>query len=371
MLFGAIFLLLLVAAYDRDRRSLSAAFWSIPPLLVLAWLGNNPVYVGATLELFSGSWRLFGWVFVLLLALLPLLLWATWRWGVQLVARGERLLPIVYALLFIACAFVVAWATLPNPLRDPDVTRSFQEIIWFSSRYVSPLFYWLALAGVGATFWGRFDRGKLFLAAMFLGLGLVFFFKYSSANVYPVSLRRLIGDIYPLMALLSGSALAAIPWQGPWRFVRVGVAGVALLWIGWLTLPVMQQREADGDVAFVQELHQNLPEDAVLLFEKQDEDSWVGWLAAPLYSVYGDWALLLDSDSPDPELLAHAVASFEEIGRSVYLVSQQDPAPEALVPPGYLAEPVQQHLWQSSLIGQTRAPYPTAFLGICPPGAYL
>ena len=43
----------------------------MPPLLLLGCLGNNPVYVAATLELFGKSWRPFPSRLVALLALLP------------------------------------------------------------------------------------------------------------------------------------------------------------------------------------------------------------------------------------------------------------------------------------------------------------
>jgi hypothetical protein len=136
---------------------------------------------------------------------------------------------------------------------------------------------------------------------------------------------------------------------------------VALGWMGWLGWPVYQQAESKGTLAFIQELHEALPSDGVFLFENQDENSWIGWLAAPLYSLYGDWALRLDSDDPDPALLAQAVQEFQASGRTVYLVSQQNPPPSALIPPGATATLTLERLWQSSLIGQTRAPYPPPY----------
>ncbi len=125
-----------------------------------------------------------------------------------------------------------------------------------------------------------------------------------------------------------------------------------------LARPLFNQHEARGELADVAALHAQLPAGGVFLFEPQDGDSWIGWLAAPLYSLYGDWALLLESDTPDPATLALAIDEFETAGRTVYVVSQSDPAPAALTPQGYSATPVLSTGWQSSLIGQTRAPYP-------------
>ncbi|MBP7963922.1 MAG: hypothetical protein KA003_18200, partial [Caldilineaceae bacterium] len=72
--------------------------------------------------------------------------------------------------------------------------------------------------------------------------------------------------------------------------------------------------------------------------------------------------LLLDTDTPNPAHLSQAVTAWEEAGRDVYVVSQHDPVPSALVPPGYVAELILRDEWQSSLIGQTRLPpYPPPF----------
>lgn len=363
LLLGAASLLLLVAAHDRDRASLRAGLLALPTIFLLGWLGNNPPYVGATVELFGNLFLLFIPALIALLVGLPLALLLAWHWGQPFTSTvWPRVAQPVRVVIFAACAFVVLWATLPNPLREAGVTRRYQEIIWFSSAYITPLFYWLALAGVGVILWRRADRVRLFILATFLGLAAIFFYRYSSAPVYPVSLRRLIADVYPLMALLAGAALAAIPWRDQWRIVRVVVAIVAVLWIGWLALPVIEQHEAADDLAFVEQLHAALPANGVFLFERQDGDSWVGWLAAPLYSIYNDWAVLLESDEPDAAVLGVAVGEFEAAGRTVYVISQHDPLPEPLLPAGYTAQKVNQFAWRSSLIGQTRDPvYPPPY----------
>jgi hypothetical protein len=136
---------------------------------------------------------------------------------------------------------------------------------------------------------------------------------------------------------------------------------VALGWMVWLSWPLLPQREAAGTLAFITQFHAELPANSVTIFEKQDDNSWVGWLAAPLYSLYGDWTPRLDSDEPEPALLAQAVTEWIAGGRTVYLVSQHNPLPESLLPPGYTAALVMERVWQSSLIGQTRAPYPPPY----------
>ncbi|MEZ4617658.1 MAG: hypothetical protein R2867_19385 [Caldilineaceae bacterium] len=135
-------------------------------------------------------------------------------------------------------------------------------------------------------------------------------------------------------------------------------AAVALLWMVLLSRPLFSVSEGAGTAAVLAQIHESVPPNAVLLFEDQDGDSWIGWLAAPLYSIYGDWALLFDGDQPDPTLLQQAADGYTTLGRSIYLVTQQPELPVALLPAGYRADLVQQLPWQSTLIGQTTAPYP-------------
>lgn len=366
LLMGPAALLLMWAAVQQDGRSLRAALFSAPFVIGLGTLGNNPVYVGATAELSVQFIDLLGPAAVAAGAGLPLLAGVAWLWGPRLwhdvwphVRRPLSLLILVTA------AFLVFWSTIPNPWRDPFITRHFQEIPWFSSAYVTPLFYWLALAGMGVLLLRGFDAPQGFLLLTTLGLGAAYFYTYTSANLYPISLRRLIGDVLPLLALMAGyafSALAVLPAPpAVRRTLRIAVAAVALGWMGALMRPLLSQYEARDEVADVAALHAQLPPDGVFLFEPQDDDSWIGWLAAPLYSLYADWALLLESDTPAPETLATAIREFEAAGRAVYIVSQSSPAPAALTPPGYSATQVLSTTWSSALIGQTRAPYPPLY----------
>jgi hypothetical protein len=365
LLIGPAGLLLLAAAWRRDRDALLGALTAAPLLALIAWLGYNAPYVGSTVELFSNMTPFFVPGLLAGALALPVGMALAWRWGPGLEPRLGRVTPWLRAAAFVAAAAVTAWALLPHPWRTTEVTRPFQEIIWYSSAYVTPLFYWLALAGLGAVLWRRRDGAALYVAALFLGLGALYFSAYSSAPVYPVSLRRLAPDVFPLMALLCGFALAeagALLRGRAGQVAQVGLALVALAWLGARAAPLLAQREAPDDAAFVAALHAALPENAAVIFETQDEDSWIGWLAAPLFSVYGDWALLLESDAPDPALLAQAVAELEAAGRTVYFASQQEALPAALTPPGYVAGEPLRLVWRSALIGQTRTPpYPPPF----------
>lgn len=366
LLLSGVGVLGLMAATWREGSALRWAASSLPLCAFFVWLAANRPYIWATYEIFSGTRPWFGAALLTLLLALPLLVALFWVSGRRLQGWLQRLAPALHLLLFAAALFAVGWSTIPHPWRVAEVTRRYQEIIWFSSYYLTPLFYWLALAGVGWLFWRGYEAKGFFLLAMALALSALFLMNYTVARVYPVSMRRLISDVLPLLTLLAAIALAAVPLLplGPLPIRRTlqAMVGVgALVWMGWLSWPVIQQQEAKGSLAFIQELHETLPPDGVFLFENQDDNSWIGWLAAPLYSLYGDWALRLDSDEPEPAVWAQAMREFSASGRTVYLVSQQNPLPPALTPQGATATLVLERVWQSSLIGQTRAPYPPPY----------
>lgn len=377
LLLPAAYLLLIYAANERDSRSLIAVGLSLPLLSALVYLGTNGAYAGATFEIQQWRWPWFGKALVGLLLLAPVSTLIAWVWGRTLQAMLLRARPILHLLAFGGLAFVILWATIPNPLREAGVTRSYQEIIWFSSAYLTPLFYWLLLIGIGRLFITGYDAKTFWLLMLFYSLAIVFFYTYTSARVYPVSLRRLTSDLLPLMTLLIGVALSPLPadtrGERPpspllpaigrgttqlWQWGRWVVAIAVLLWMAWLSRPLLPIHEGANTVSFLEELHDSVPANAVLIFEDQDSDSWVGWLAAPLYSIYGDWALQLDGDTPDPALWREAINRLSETGRTIYVATQQPDFPPALLPDGYSATLEHELPWQSTLIGQTNAPYP-------------
>ncbi len=375
LLVPAITLLFLYAALERDRRTLGAVLLSLPLLVALIVLGTNPAYAGATYEIQVWRWPWFGQALIGLLALVPISTGIVWLFGKQIQRLLQRLAPALHTIAFLALAFVILWSTVPNPLRDATITRNYQEIIWFSSAYLTPLFYWLVLLGVGRLLFGGYDGRTFWLLTTFGGLATVYFYTYTSSHGYPVSLRRLTSDLLPLMSLLAGVALttpqptaatvSTRPWvmlvktfRSVWRWGRWVAALFVIGWMALLSRPLWPIHEGNGTFGVLAELHNALPADAVLIFEDQDNDSWVGWLAAPLYSLYGDWTLQLDGDTPDPALWQAALDTLYAGGHPVYVVTQQADYPDAFRAAGYRATLERQLSWQSTLIGQTNAPYP-------------
>lgn len=362
LLIGPGALLLMLAAHDRDRRSLVAIATASIPLLALAWLGANRAYVGATRQLVFAIYDVLTPVAVIGLIAMGATLAAAWVWGARMTGRaGSRPARVAGWILFALAAFVIAWSTLPNPLRVDGLTRHWQEIPWFSSTYLSPLFYWLALAGVGLTLWRGGTRAQAFLIACWAGLGAAYFYTYTTSPVYPIALRRLASDLLPLTAVLAGLALAKLPERRWTAAAQASIAAIALLWVGALSGPLIAQHEARNDLAFVRELQLALPDNAAVVFEPQGEDSFVGWLAAPLFSIFDDWSLLLESDEPDTNLYAQAIHQLHRAGRTVVVVTQAATLPASLLPEGQAAVESGQLTWDSSLIGQSHAPYPPLY----------
>ncbi|MCB0183986.1 MAG: hypothetical protein KDE31_06975, partial [Caldilineaceae bacterium] len=208
LLLPAAYLLLIYAALERDRRTLIAVGLFLPLLSALVYVGTNGAYAGATFEIQQWRWPWFGNALLALLLLAPVSTLIAWLWGRPLQAILIRFRAILHLVAFGLLAFIILWATIPNPLRDAENTRYYQEIIWYSSSYLTPLFYWLMLMGVGRLLIGGYNARQLWLLALLYSLAAVFFYTYTSGRAYPVSLRRLASDLLPVMTLLIGFALA-------------------------------------------------------------------------------------------------------------------------------------------------------------------
>lgn len=115
--------------------------------------------------------------------------------------------------------------------------------------------------------------------------------------------------------------------------------------------PYWFYHEAAGTWDFLQELSERLPTDAVTLFEPQQDDSIVGWFAAPLWSFYDRRALLLNRDQLDAQTLEGALCRWQREERAVYLVAQRDPV--QWWPGEFRGSAADQVNWASSIIGQS------------------
>ena len=214
------------------------------------------------------------------------------------------------------------------------------------------LLIWLAAAGAGLILWRRRIFSEQMLLVVFVvSLAGVVFWKYTTARVYPVALRRLLPEVLPGIMLLGAFAVSWLARRRRWRSVALALAGlVAALQIG-LSGQYWFYREASGTWDFTAELAARIPQEAVVLFEPQEADSLVGWFAAPLWSIYDRRALLLNKGKLDEQALHAAVCRWQQDDRDVYLVAQRDPA--QWWPGRFAGARTGQMNWDSSIIGQS------------------
>jgi len=217
---------------------------------------------------------------------------------------------------------------------------------------VSALLIWLAVAGAGVVLWRRHIFSEQMLLVVFVAsLAAVVFWKYTTARVYPVALRRLMPEVLPGIMLLGAYAVSWLARRRGWRSAAIALAGlVAALQIG-LSGQYWFYREASGTWDFTAELAARIPREAVVLFEPQEADSVVGWFAAPLWSIYDHRALLLDKGKLDEQALHAAVCRWQQDDRNIYVVAQKDPA--QWWPGQFAGTLISQIAWNSSIIGQS------------------
>jgi len=229
-----------------------------------------------------------------------------------------------------------------------------EELMAVAAQYLSPLFFWLAALGVVLVLWQDHIRHEHALLVVFVAsFGTVFFWKYTTATVYPVALRRLVPEVLPGFSLLAAFALSRVKRQWPrWRWGTTTIAGLVLVFLVSVATPYWFYREAVGTWDFLGTLAGHFPADAVVLFEPQQGDSIAGWFAAPLWSFYQRRALLLNSNEANETVLRDLICSWQRQGREVYVISQQDPS--NWWPGEFKGHKESEVVWDSSIIGQSR-----------------
>jgi hypothetical protein len=93
-----------------------------------------------------------------------------------------------------------------------------------------------------------------------------------------------------------------------------------------------------------------IPQDAVIFFEPLDDNSIVGWFAAPLWSFYDLNSLLLNNNLDENEL-ENLIKSWQILGKPVYMLIQGNSCLKA--PWLFERDPVGELWWASNIIGQS------------------
>jgi 4-amino-4-deoxy-L-arabinose transferase-like glycosyltransferase len=351
-----ILVLFLVCAV---RRYGGRALVRLSPVLMLAlafaaWSLNRP-YAGATLELIWAGvlhplWQKANkpvvWIGLLGAGLLAAvgLGWAlrkdlpgrfrqSLRWG----GTGLMVAGVIYGML--VRPWIEGFGSVPTHA----------ELLPIASLYISPLL--LGSATVGAIRILHQSQGRpgqrIAFGALIL-FGLVFFWRYTTARVYPVALRRLVPEVLPLLALTGAWGLS---WPGNrWKWVGRSVAGLICIWLIGISGPYWMEAEGQGTWKFMERMVSQIPQDAVILFEPLDDNSIVGWFAAPLWSFYNLNALLLNNNF-DKNELENLIKSWQALGKHVYVLVQGD---SCLEKPGlFVKDSTGELWWNSNIIGQS------------------
>jgi 4-amino-4-deoxy-L-arabinose transferase-like glycosyltransferase len=355
-------LFLILLAVRRDKRGLATSMIALTGAVAFTlWTLNRP-YTGATAELLlAGHLRTLrqldlSWIGLGLLAMLSV---------IALAFRARRIFTVrvrEFAGLALALGVILGtgYALYIRP-RTPEYfvmngewLRIYsEEVMAVPARYMSPLFFWLAAFGIALLLWkGRLVEKRAFFLFFIAPFGVVFFWRYTTATVYPVALRRLVPEVFPGLALLAASAVDWLAHRPRGRWVAVALAGLVIVLLLSVSAPYWFQREAVGTGEFMDMLSRQLPDDAVVLFEPLRGDSIAGWFAAPLWSFRGRQTLLLNQGELDAVALRETICFWQDQGKQVYVVAQEDPAHWWQGDfRGHLQNKV---IWDTSIIGQSR-----------------
>jgi hypothetical protein len=228
-----------------------------------------------------------------------------------------------------------------------------EEVMAAPARYVSPLLFWLAALGIAFLLWSGTARPEHWLFLLFfLSFAGLFFWRYTTGWIYPVALRRMVPEVFPGMMLLAAYAVFWLGQKLRRRWVAPALAGLVMVLLLRVSAPYWFLQEGRGTWQFFTSLAEQLPVDAVVLFEPLRGDSVVGWFAAPLWSFHDRNALLLNQGQLDGEILRQAICYWQGQGKTVLVLAQENPA--AWWPGEFRGDQRQRFLWDSTIIGQSR-----------------
>jgi hypothetical protein len=355
-----VFVVFLVARKDWRGLGASAASLAVAAGFTM-WTVNRP-YVGATAEL-----MLFGQVRFLqqllpyavplgigalvgLALVLLLIRFVSFPPGLQRAARWGLSLAI---LLGTGYALYLRPLMPEFTLIGGQVVPTYnEELMAVAAQYVSPLLFWLAALGITLILQRRrIPPEQVLFLAFVLSFGTVFFWKYTTARVFPVALRRWMPEVFPGLCLLSAFSLRWLGRRPRLRWGATAIAGLTAALLIGVSAPYWFHQGAQGALELVETLAERTPSEAVILFEPEQDNAVVGWFAAPLWSVQQRDALLLNSGELDGRLLEEAVCQWERQGRDVYVIAQHDPA--TWWPGEFSGHEEGTVRWDSSIIGQS------------------
>lgn len=384
---GTLAFLFLLLLWNRDYRGLWVnALASVASVVLAIALWNFP-YVSATFEIlfyyqlsflrdFPLPW-LVGVGALLVVGAGALLWYRESIIGCVPALQGfcsrivRTWVPIVRWVAVAGLLLLVGYALFIRPLSPEFIELNGQwyrtydeELLAVAARYLTPVLTCLAALGMAWIIQHRSPHAAWLLSLVFaLSFSMLMFWKYTtSARVYPVALRRLVSDVVPGICLMGAVAMDWLRslWR-PWSDRIIAALACGIVMALFLVCPKYWfYHEGAGTWDLIREMSSTIPENAIVLFEPQEEDRVVSWFATPLWAFEGRQTLVLHPwFAEDLGDLEQVICTWQGMDREVYLMAQRDPETWWFlenVPP----EAVVQYTWNSSLVGHARE-FPPVF----------
>jgi hypothetical protein len=157
--------------------------------------------------------------------------------------------------------------------------------------------------------------------------------------------------VLPTAALFAAHFVRRLGQRRKRRWAGLALAGLLTISLVNVSGPYWFHQEMDGAWQQIEGLADRIPEDAVVLFEPRQEGSIANWFAAPLWSFRNRRALLLEDQEPDEDLLRGAICTWQNQGREVFIVANQEPSD--WWPGPFRAQEEGEITWSSRMIGQS------------------
>ncbi len=258
-----------------------------------------------------------------------------------------------------AVVLAIAYALYIRPLRPEYVTLNGtqfythnEELMALAAQYLGHPTVWLGALGMILVIrQHRIPLEQILVLFFVTFFAVSFFWKYTTARVYPVALRRLVSEVLPGFFLLGAFALQRVKQRRAWRWAALGLAGLTMALLMRVSVPYWFYREAEGAGDLLDALAKRLPSDAVILFEPGREGSIAGWFATPLWSFHQRQALLFNEGELDHSTVDEVLCLWQGQGKAVYAVSWHDPA--EWWPGDFQGRLEEEVIWDSGIIGQS------------------
>jgi hypothetical protein len=239
--------------------------------------------------------------------------WARRRWA--MLDRTDVLVRIVATLALIAALGALVYRSLDGS----DDYGPNQQVAAVLLRYCGPVGLALAIVGLFAAPWSanaRVQPWVLLACAIVLITALKEGIRYEFYYA-----RYLVGDAIPVLVVAAAWALgeAARRVASRWSPKHAAIGLAIVLLAGWLpalgvlTRPVYWTRDLEHGPEDLATIFDQVPDDAILLFDSRAPGRWRGILATPAFLSFGKTVLTY----PNQRIVERAITG----GTAVYMLS--------------------------------------------------